>query len=236
MAVARRAVGTVAQATSGNISPGIPAGNTANDILVCIVLNGLNDVLTFSGSWAKKVEVNNSTLHRLTVAWLRAVGGDAAPTISGASVDIIARIVSYSGCITSGDPFDVAGTPQTDALTATVTCPAITPGTANDMILMIGGQSTTGAEAPTFSTYSGSNPAPSEAIDNAFQGAVVNVAIFAADGTKNDTTTTGNRTAASDSTLPSTGVLVSLLPAAASAFIKMVGSNFRLAGNGGLAA
>jgi len=214
--MARRAVGTVASATSGNISPGIPAGTAANDILLCVVLNGANDVLTFSGAWAKKVEVNNGTAHRMTLAWLRAAGGDAAPTISGATQDIIARIVGYSGRVTSGDPFD--GTPTTHvdtSATATITGDAITTTLGSDDIFFCGGQSTTGAEQPTFSGYSGSNPSFAEAIDNVFAGGVVNPAIFAADGIKTDASTTGNRTATSTESLVATGILAALKPATA---------------------
>lgn len=221
MAIARTAVGTEAHAASGNISPGIPAGTAANDILLCLVLNGANDVLAFNGgdgSWTKKVEVNNGTTHRVTLAWRRAAGGDSAPTISGATQDIQARIVGYSGCITTGDPFDTgtgAPTNQTDAATTTVTSPALTPTVANTMMIQCGGQSDTGAGLSTYSGYSGTNPTPSEAIDNGFQGSTVNPSIFLADGTKNDTATTGNRTATATVSLISTGILAALLPPAA---------------------
>lgn len=212
MAIAVRAVGTVASASSGNISPGIPAGNAANDVMLCVVLNGANDVLTFTGSWTKKVEVNNGTAHRMTLAWLRSVGGEGAPTISGATQDVIARIVGYTGVTTSGDPFD--GTPTTDPIAAnsTITGLAITPANANDMIVFCGGQSTTGSEMPTFSGYSGTNPTFNEEVDNIFSGVVINPSIFFADGLKTDTTSTGDRTATSTSVLISTGILAALIP------------------------
>lgn len=212
-AITVRAVGAVASATSGPISPGLPAGTAADDVLLCIILNGANDVLSITGTWAKKVEVNNSTNHRVTLAWFRAIGGDSAPTISGATQDIIARIVGYVGVIASGDPFD--GTPTTHvdtSATATVTGDAITPANANDMIVFCGGQSTTGSEQPTFSGYSGINPTFNEEVDNNLAGNVINPAIFLADGTKTDTTSTGNRTATSTSSLVSTGILAALIP------------------------
>lgn len=222
MAIAVRAVGTVAQASSGNIAPGIPAGNSANDVMVCVVLNGSNDVLSFTGSWAKKVEINNGTNHRMTLAWLRSAGGDGAPTISGATQDVIARIVGYTGVTTSGDPFDGTPTTHVDTVaTVTITGDAITPGTANDMIIFAGGQSTTGSEMPTFSGYSGTNPTFTEEIDNTFGGSTINPDIFLADGLKTDTSSTGNRTATSTSSLVSTGILAALIPAGAAGDVLM---------------
>lgn len=215
MAIARTAVGTEAHASSGNISPGIPAGTAANDILVCVVCNGAGgDVLSFNsgdGSWTKKIELANGTQHRLTVAWRRAAGGDAAPVISGATQDIQARIVGYSGCVAAGDPFEASNS-QNNSASTTVTAPTITPLTNGAMILFAGCQSDTGAGAPTFSGYTGTNPTFTEAIDNVFSGSTINPAIFLADGLDSDSSATGSRDATSTVSLISSAALLALTP------------------------
>jgi hypothetical protein len=223
MAIARTAVGTVAQASSGtNITPGIPAGTALNDILVCVSCHGAGgDVLSFNandGSWTKKIELANGTQHKLTIAWRRASGSEGAPTISGHTQDIQARITGYSGCTTSGDPFSASNS-QNNAASTTVTAPGITPGTSTDMVVFAGCQSDTGAGLAVFSAYSGTDPTFTEAVNNNFGGSVINPAIFLADGLTTDGAATGNRTATSTTNLISTAALLSLTQAGGGAVV-----------------
>jgi hypothetical protein len=187
---------------------------------VCVCCHGAGgDVLAFNsgdGSWTKKIELANGTQHKLTVAWRRAAGGDAAPTITGHTQDILGRISGYSGCIVSGDPFEAFAS-QNNAASLTVTAPTITPLTAGAMIIFAGCQSDTGAGLAVFSAYSGTNPTFSEAINNNFPGATINPAIFLADGIDSDASATGARTATSTTSLISSAALLALTPAGAAA-------------------
>ena len=74
--MAFRAVGTIATAQSGNVTPGLPTGWQANDIHICIVGAADNVTCTFPAGWTKKIELNNGTTERITIAWKRAAGGD----------------------------------------------------------------------------------------------------------------------------------------------------------------
>lgn len=216
-AVAFRAAGTVSFAGPGTgATPGLPSGFQADDINVAVIMAGNNDTISVPAGWTKKIEQDNSTVHRLTIAWRRAQAGDPTPTFSGNTQDIIAQVIGFSGVVNSGDPFSASGA-QANASGTTVTAPAITPLNANEMVIFVGGRSNTGATTSTFSGYSGTNPTFTEAFDNAnTAGAVVyDLAIFGAYGIKTDTTSTGSRTATATNAGENTGALLSLIPAGA---------------------
>lgn len=110
------AAGTVSASLTA-ITPGIPAGNAAGDILILAIETSVPGTVTAPGSWA---HVTGSPLQvgsdsRLTVLWLRAVGSDAAPTIADTGDHQTGRMIGVRGCITTGNPWD--GTPgaTTDA-------------------------------------------------------------------------------------------------------------------------
>jgi hypothetical protein len=195
MAIARRAVGTVATSNGvSNMLPGIPAGNAANDILVMVATVGGSVTTTMPAGWTQKISRANGANHKLEVWWKRAVGGETSPSVAfSAATDAVGRIVSYSGCVTSGDPFNAFDS-QANASSATGTSPAITPTVTNSMILFVGGWSTTGSGTPTSSGYSGTNPAFTESIDNTFSAGTFNTAVCAADGLSTSTSSLGTRT------------------------------------------
>lgn len=105
MAVAIRAVGAVAYGV-GAIAPGLPAGTAADDILV-MFLETYDQAITVSG-WTQAGNSPQSltTDTRLTVFWKRAVGGDATTT-SDSGNHQIGRIIGFTGCTTTGNPFNV---------------------------------------------------------------------------------------------------------------------------------
>jgi hypothetical protein len=142
------------------------------------------------------------------------VGGDTAPSITGATQDVIGRIVGYLGCIKSGDPFATMFASQSNASSATVTAPAIGILIGQCMGIFAGGWTTTGGAAPTFSGYSGTLPTFTEAVDNNITGITVNPAICLADGICNTTGTTGSRTATATFADVNSGALLALIPEA----------------------
>ncbi len=227
MAIAFRAAGTASTNTGGGAAtPGIPAGTATNDILVAIVVSTRLATLTTPSGWTKKLETTNSTEHIQTIFWKRAGSSESAPSITGQQFDIQAQIVGFSGCTTTGDPFSAAlATPN--ASSTTVTASAITPGSANEMILFAIAWSTTGAGTSTFSGYSGTNPTFSEAFDSQFGGGVVhNLSIALAYGLKTDTTATGSRTATASAADLNTGALLSLIPQSAGLAIAVLASAY----------
>jgi hypothetical protein len=143
MAVAVRAVGTVATAGSNTTaSPGLPAGWQADDIHV-IVIETENEPVPAMTGWSNvgsgTINLATGTVTALTVRWRRAVGGDTNPVVptpgAGAGTHIIARVIGFSGCPTSGDPWDVTLFGTENVSDTTVAFPNVTTLTANCMIV-----------------------------------------------------------------------------------------------------
>lgn len=218
MAIAFRGAGTEAHASSGNITPSLPSGGSApqaNDIGILFALTGANPALSVSG-WTAVTNgaLNLGATARICAFYKRMAGGDSNPTITGATQDIQANILVFSGCTTSGEPVSAISS-RTNTASTTVTADAITPADADSMIVFLGSQYDTGSATSTFSGYSGTNPTFTEGFDNNFQGSTINTSICGAYGTKNDTTTTGSRTATATSSLAGGTFLLALIPAGA---------------------
>jgi len=209
--------GTEAFANSGNVTPGLPSGWAADDIQICICYQqDAQDSLSITG-FTKFMEVNDSTSFskRFTAAWRRAVGGDSAPTVSGATTDIVARITAWRGCVGSGSPIDGTPTTQVTSSNTTINASAITDlATANCMILFagVGGTQTNIASV---SGYSGTDPTFAEAYDHGDFGNLEDYFMALAYGTKTDTSSTGARTATiggSPTAVVNIGALIALRP------------------------
>lgn len=105
-----RAVGTVASGTAG-ITPGMPTGVLTGDILL-LVLETQAQAITVSGGTETWAEVTDSpqdaTSTRLTVFWTRASQNTpTSPTTSDSGDHQIGRMIAVSGCIATGNPWDV---------------------------------------------------------------------------------------------------------------------------------
>ena len=215
MAVAFRGFGTEAHASSGSITPTLPTGGSApqaNDGGLLWVLNGSNDVLSVSG-WTLARGYNLNATARVNLFYRLMTGGDANPTITGATQDIQANTLIFSGVLTTGSFVGSISTDQTNSASLTVTALGITPGDADAMIAFFGAQYDTGASTSTFSGYSGTNPTFTEGFDNNFQGSTINTSIFGAYGAQSGAAAaTGNRTATATSSLVSAAYLVALIP------------------------
>jgi hypothetical protein len=108
------AVGAVSAVTSGACTPGIPAGNAADDILLLFVEAAnepLNAITNFTRIGSGAVIQATGLVTDLSAFWARAVGGDTAPSITSSPQNhLIARIVGVRGCVTSGSPVNVVNT------------------------------------------------------------------------------------------------------------------------------
>jgi hypothetical protein len=140
MAIAFRAAGTVAHSTGALASVALPSGHTTNDILLMVVETSCQ---TPPATWPPTgwVEVADSPQAtpsvnagaaaantQIHVLWKRDNGSESAPAVGDSGNHTMAVIVAYSGCITSGDPWDVT----TGGASAT-----------NDTSLSMGGDTTT---------------------------------------------------------------------------------------------
>lgn len=125
MAVAFRSAGTAASGAAG-ITPGLPSGHVTDDILLLVVQSS-NEAITAPAGYT---EVTNSPQGtgtaatagstRLGVFWKRDGGSESAPSVADSGNHTIAQILAFSGCITSGNPWDItAGGVITPAATPT---------------------------------------------------------------------------------------------------------------------
>lgn len=132
--------GAMTSTTSGALSPAWGVGHAANDI-------GLLYVSTFS-STAPTLSVpagfalltstaGDNHNANMFVYWCRATSGaQGAPTIASLAVPTCARIVVVRGCVTTGNPWEVAVTGTSGGtLTATYSTPAGTVLSANSLVL-----------------------------------------------------------------------------------------------------
>jgi hypothetical protein len=163
-AITFQAAGANAAATSGNITPALPAAWAANDIWICLI-NSLDNVnSTMPAGWtAIDTGTNNGAALRTTVYWRRAVTGDTAPLITHTGGGYItASIVGYRGCIATGSPFDVNQPVNVKGTTSTVNDfgAGMTTNSNNDMIVLLSGAS----GQATSATYTGT-PTPTERVD-----------------------------------------------------------------------
>ena len=110
------AAGTVASGT-GAITPALPAGLQANDILLLFVETA-NQTLSITnqngGTWTQVTgspqgtgTAGGTAATRLTAFWSRYNGTQGAPTVSDSGNHQLARMIAIRGATTSGDPCDV---------------------------------------------------------------------------------------------------------------------------------
>jgi len=96
--------------------PGAPNDPVANDIAILVVesenqaislttANGFVELGAQANKAAGTAAVNPAS--RLAVYWKRCAGGDTAPVVAAPGNHATARIYLFSGCITSGDPWNV---------------------------------------------------------------------------------------------------------------------------------
>lgn len=120
---------------SGAISPGLPAGTATNDILV-LLLETSDQAITVAGyTEALNSPSSNSGNTRLTVFWKRAGPGESAPTTSDSGDHQLGYIIGISGCVTSGNPFDVTNSNNGSASGNTVTINGATTTGDNRLVL-----------------------------------------------------------------------------------------------------
>jgi hypothetical protein len=131
----------VGAATSGigAVSPAYPAGYTAvaDDVAAIWCECENTDTITAPASWATIIDsvVSTGTPTKLTVMWSRLTAGQAAPTIADAGNHNVAQMIVLSGCITTGNPWDVFLNTTELVADTTVSCPAITTTAANCLVM-----------------------------------------------------------------------------------------------------
>jgi hypothetical protein len=126
--------------TTVAVAPG--AGHTSGDIDI-IIVESANDPVTLSvaAGFAELTAISPVSIAgqtRLTIFWRRWNGTDGSPTIDVTGGDhAIARMISISGCIASGNPWDITGTGTNDTTADTTVSIAGGTTTVADCLIML---------------------------------------------------------------------------------------------------
>jgi hypothetical protein len=170
------AVGTVASSTGAAITPGIPVGTDADDVL--ILLHEMDPVLNAAvlGAITGYADVLNSPQSqttglptRLTVRWHRATGPESGTiTCPAVTNHQVGRIIGVRGCVTSGNPWNqTAG--SIAASSASVSIDGLTTTAIDCLILAAVTTGTDVASTAHISAWANTSlaaPAVTEQVDN----------------------------------------------------------------------
>lgn len=146
MAPVFQAAGAQIASTGATVSAVWPT-HLINDIgLVVIETSGDSANLTPPAGWAALpgtpvTDVATSTGSKLHVWWKRAASAAEAAVATGAGTDhILARLYTFRGCVTTGNPWDVTTTGTKVTASATATVPALVTTVDDTLITMIVGR------------------------------------------------------------------------------------------------
>ena len=133
--------------SSHRLSPPLPAGIQANDILLLFVETANQSPTIYNangGTWTAVDKspvgtgtAGNTNATALTVFWSRYNGTQTAPTLStstGTSNEL-AIILGFRGCVTSGNPWDVTATNTDATATTSASIAGATTINPNDLVV-----------------------------------------------------------------------------------------------------
>ncbi len=144
----------IAAASGGDVTVTLPA-HAANDILLLqVMVRDVNDTITWPSGWTQMATVDRGTTARYWWAWKRAASAaEPNPFVnkSTGTGDTFAVVTTYRGAITTGDPWEVKGTPNTSTAAAHV-LNGITTLTAESLIVAaLCGENNSAGSGTTFS-------------------------------------------------------------------------------------
>lgn len=163
-----RSVGTVAAVASGNLTPGLPAGTVAGDLLVACFVSKDNIDITGAGGWVSfgaPLPSRPAGTRNLEVLWKQAGASESATTFTHTGGNsTIGRVIA----ITAGtwDTADVLG--GIAVSTTSLVIPSVTPEVVDCLMLAVmAAADDDGAGASNFAAYSAGGLTWTERIDNA---------------------------------------------------------------------
>jgi hypothetical protein len=131
-----QASSAIGASTGVDVTVTLPA-HLANDIfLLQVLVKDVDDTITVSG-WTQLATVDRDTVSRYWWFWKRATSSAETNPLVGKSTatgNTYAAVTSYRGATTTGDPFEVKGTPNT-ATTPAHALNGITTLTADSLII-----------------------------------------------------------------------------------------------------
>jgi hypothetical protein len=153
-----QAVGTAGQGV-GDVVALWPA-HLADDVGLLFVETDGAEAVAAPAGWTAvtNTPVINGTATRLSVFWRRATSGaETDPTVVDPGNHCYARIATFRGCITTGDPWDVVGVGGTSGGTTTnVTFPGVTTTVADTLVVAVMSWASDSA-GPLLTTFANAN-------------------------------------------------------------------------------
>ncbi|MDO8291699.1 MAG: hypothetical protein Q7T29_02335 [Gallionella sp.] len=149
-----QASSAIAASTGADVTVTLPA-HAANDILLLqVVVRDVNDTIAWPAGWTQIATVDRGATARYWWAWKRAASAaEPNPLVNKntATGDTYAAVTTYRGAITTGDPWEVKGTPNTSTVAGHV-LNGITTLTAESLIVAsLCGEDNTAASGTAFS-------------------------------------------------------------------------------------
>lgn len=209
-----QASSAIATSTGADVTVTLPA-HAANDILLLQVLvRDVNDTITWPAGWTQIATVDRGTTARYWWAWSRAASAaEPNPLVNKNTTtgDTYAAVTTYRGAITTGDPWEVKGTPNASTARAHV-LNGITTLTAESLIVAsLCGENNSAANGTTFAA---TDPASLAQVLYVESGTGANGACTAGAGARTAAGATGNVTATWTATVVgSGGIVLALKPA-----------------------
>jgi hypothetical protein len=152
----------------GAITPGIPAGTAENDILL-LPLFTFGQAIDVPG-WTELLSpVDEGTYGiRLSVFWKRAGSSESAPTTTDSGIINVGGIIGFSGCVTTGNPFEAVAMSSDADTGGDIVIPGITTLGPNRTVIKLVTEYITSGTSARFTGWANSNLSDIvEVIDNA---------------------------------------------------------------------
>lgn len=224
MAILLRGVGAYGAGTTSCTAAAPTNGGTPQDNDIALIVCESTDSSTAAGTpntpsgWTKLFERTQGDgvtgVTTLTVFGKRVSGSQGNVTVDGVLNHVSARMIVYSGCITSGDAWTV-GSGNGNSTSATITFTGLTTPAANCMVLLVCCITRDAASTANLSSWANSNlTSIQERIDNSTNTAVGG-GIGLAEGLKSTAGVTGDSTAICVVGAQWSSVHISLTPQAA---------------------
>lgn len=153
-----RAVGA-AQSGVGNVTPTLPTGTAANDILVLFIETGSADTVSTPTGYSiagSSPQSDTTDATKLSIFWKRAASGEAAPTITDPGDHCVAQLIAIKDCVTSGDPFNATTGSIDTTSSTTTTLPAVTTTVDECLVLTACGVTRDSNQTAWFSGWTNS--------------------------------------------------------------------------------
>lgn len=147
--------------TGNGATPTEPAGAVANDIIFGLVVADASATIGIPAGWTSLTSGTSTTTHfDYNICYIRRTGSAPSYTFTtGGSVYREVHLVTYSGVVTTGNPYEASSSPGTksNGSGVTVTCDSVTTVNANAMVLAFviayAGSDTGGFTAPNSGGY-----------------------------------------------------------------------------------